>query len=231
MISALKLPFTFDESRLITELERILQADWTPHFNTHGYTGAWNVISLYAPEGDAGNIFAGDDTQLKETPVLKNTPYLKEVVSHFKCPLSSVRLLRLAPGAHIKPHRDYKLGYEDGCFRIHIPITTNPQVSFMLDHKKLTMLPGTCWYTNVNFEHAVSNEGDTDRVHLVIDGQRNAWSDELFFALASEDDFFPEQESMYTAAQLTRMIAELQQQDSPAAASLITQFQEQLDAI
>lgn len=54
----LKLPFQFDTEKLAYDLSLILDGKWMPHFNTSGYTGDWNVISLYADDGDDSNIFA-----------------------------------------------------------------------------------------------------------------------------------------------------------------------------
>ncbi len=192
----LQLPFQFDVKKLQKELAGILQSNWTPHFNHGGYTGNWNSIALYSQTGKSTNIFAmpNVDGPLKETSILKSTPYIKEVIQTFKTPLYSVRLLRLEVGAYIKPHRDYNCGYEDNIFRIHIPIITNPEVEFILDDKRLEMLEGQCWYTNVNYIHSVANKGTKDRIHLVIDGKRNSWSDDLFFSLAPRESFFPKQE-------------------------------------
>ena len=229
----LKLPFQFDEKMLVADLETITGSQWIPHFNKEGYNGKWNLIALYARGGDSTNIFAmnaGDETIL-ETPIMKECLYFKEVIDHFKCTLLSVRLLRLEVGADIKPHSDYNLGYEDNNFRIHIPIKTNDDVYFILDGNRLIMLPGECWYTNVNYVHSVSNKGKTDRIHLVIDGERNAWSDDLFFSLAPKESFFPVREQIHTAENLKRIIEELKLSDQPAAQQLIVKLQEELNAL
>jgi hypothetical protein len=169
----LKLPFNFDEKKLKTDLSLLLQEKWIPHFNTSGYDGDWKVIPLYAKNGNEEDIFALSmgDSSVVETPILKNCAYFKTVIASFKFPILSARLLKLGVGAKIKPHCDHNLGYEDNCFRLHIPITTNDDVSFILDGDLLKMLPGACWYTNVNYTHSVSNTGKSDRVHLVIDGE------------------------------------------------------------
>lgn len=226
----LQLPFQFIEEKLVKELQLLLASDWVPHFNKEGYTGTWNSIALYAPDGDQKNIWAlnGSEANLEATPILKNCDYLKEVISTFKCPLLSVRLLKLSAGAFIKPHRDFELGYEDGCFRLHIPILTHSQVAFTLDQQKLEMKPGECWYTNVNYVHAVSNEGLTDRIHLVIDGQRNEWSDDLFFSLVPRESLLQKEQQVYDADTLKKMILELENHSSEGAQALILELKRQL---
>ena len=229
----LKLPFQFDENKLVADLKLIMEKQWIPHFNKEGYNGKWNSVSLMAGGGEATNIFAlsNNDSEILETPILKDCLNFKEVINQFKFKLVSVRLLRLEAGARIKPHHDYNLGYEDNYFRLHIPITTNNDVNFLLDGNRVKMLPGECWYTNVNYTHSVSNNGNSDRVHLVIDGERNSWSDDLFFSLAPKESFFPVRKEIHSAETLKKIIYELENSDQPAAKDLIIKLKEDLRAI
>jgi len=131
IIKNLKLPFQFDERRLLNDLNIILNSNWIAHFNDQDYEGKWNSLALYAPQGDENNIFAlssTDNKSIKETALIKNCRCFKEILNQFQCPLLSVRLLKLGTGTKIKPHEDYNLGYENDYFRIHIPITTNPHL-------------------------------------------------------------------------------------------------------
>jgi len=189
----LKLPFQFDKVKLVYDLSLILDSKWISHFNSTSYSGDWKVISLYADKRDDSNIFAlpTSPSIISETPTLKGCHYFKEVIGSFKCPILTACILRLGVGAEIKPLRDHELGYENNNFRLHIPITTNKDVQFVLDGEQLRMLPGEYWYTNVNYVHSVINLGESDRVHLVIDFERNDWSDELFFSLAPLESFQP----------------------------------------
>lgn len=222
----LKFPFKYDEEMLIHDLSLLLQEKLIPHFNTSGYDGDWKVIPLYAKNGNGTNIFAHSmyDSLVVETPLMINCLYFKEVIASFKFPILSAGLLKLGVGAAIIPHFDYNLGYEDNCFRLHFPITTNDDVSFVLDGNPLKMLPGECWYTNVNYTHSVSNNEITDRVHLVIDGERTDWSDDLFFDWLLVK-FFSIKEVIYDHETLKRMIEELKHSDLPAAKALIIKLQ------
>lgn len=226
----LKFPIQFEAERLEEDLSRTMEDKWIPHFNTGGYVGNWNAISLYAKDGNAENIFAHlpENTSVSETPVMKECPYFKEVLDYFKFPILSVRLLRLEVGAEIKPHTDYELGYENGQFRLHIPIVTNPDIEFILGDERLIMLPGECWYTNVNFVHSVANRGTVDRVHLVIDGVRNEWTDELFFALAPESSFQSVQEEELSDETIIRMLEELKSNPLMANHPIVEELERKL---
>ena len=83
------------------------------------------------------------------------------------------------PGSIIKEHKDFKLGFEDGEIRLHIPILTNPSVEFILDGARVLMNEGECWYLNLNLPHRVANRGTSDRIHLVVDCVLNDWLREL----------------------------------------------------
>lgn len=226
----LKFPVQFDEQRLVEDLSHALESQWTPHFNTAGYSGNWNAVSLYAKDGNEQHIFAHpmDHSAITETPLMKECAYFREVLAYFQFPVLSVRLLKLEAGAEIKPHTDYELGYEDGQFRLHIPIVTNPDIEFILDGERLTMLPGECWYTNVNLVHSVANRGTADRVHLVIDGVRNAWTDTLFFSLAPESSFEADREEDLDEETIIRMLEELKRNPEMAGHPLIEELESRL---
>ncbi|MGJ8744592.1 aspartyl/asparaginyl beta-hydroxylase domain-containing protein [Polaribacter sp.] len=228
--SYLKLPFQFHQEKLVKDLSLILDKNWISHFNTTGYNGDWKAIALYAHNGDASNILALSTRKplLKETAILKECPYFKEVIDSFKSPIVSARLLRLGVGAEIKPHRDFELGYENDHFRIHIPIITNKDVQFILDNKLLKMLPGECWYTNVNYVHSVKNAGAIDRFHLVIDLERNNWSDKLFFSLAPEESFVPEAVNEDSPEEIKKIIEELKNVNAPVTNQLIAELEHKL---
>jgi hypothetical protein len=130
-------------------------------------------------------------------------------------------MLPLGVAAEIKPHRNHELGDEGGSPRLHIPITTNADVQFILDGIESTILTQECWYTNVNYVHSVENSGEVDRVHLVIDGGRNEWSDRLFFSLVPEESFQPIPKENDSPETIKRSIEELKRSNEPIAKELI----------
>lgn len=176
-----RLPLTFDASQLSGDLARCLALDWPDHFNARDYSGQWSSIALRSASGAATDIASVPGREgYQDTPLLDACPFFRQVVDRFQCEKESVRLLRLAAGSVIHEHRDPGGGYVDGFFRVHIPITSNDSTRFLVDGEPLTMQPGDCWYANFSLPHSVRNDGATDRVHLVLDCLRNAWSDDLF---------------------------------------------------
>src|SRR5262249_40154424 len=115
-----------------------------------------------------------------DTPALRASPYLREVLSSFQTTLRATRLMRLAPGSVIKEHTDPGLRFEEGLARIHVPVLTNPDVEFYLNGSRVVMTAGSRWSLRLSAPHRVANRGTTDRVHLVVDLTVNGWLVNLF---------------------------------------------------
>ncbi len=175
--SALQLPLATDLAGLLADLAYCLQTDWRPHYNTKDYVGGWDSIALRSQDGAANTVFAHPGKAYQDTPLLQACPHFQALLAQLQCERESVRLLRQAAGGEIKPHRDVGLGYADGIFRLHIPLITHPDVAFVVAGERLPMLPGECWFADFSQPHSVFNGGPTDRIHLVIDCIRNAWTD------------------------------------------------------
>lgn len=184
MEDRIKLPLSFDASRLKQDLHGLEQGEWIDHFVKQNYSGSWSVIPLRAPRTAKHPVMmiGSDPTcdDFVDTPFLERSPYLKAVLAQIECPLDAVRLMKLAVGSDIKEHRDHELAYEDGHIRMHIPVVTNPEVEFYLNDRRVVMGEGECWYLRLSDPHRVANRGRTDRVHLVIDARVNAWVTEIF---------------------------------------------------
>lgn len=175
----LQLPLSFDPVLLRRDLDTLAATPWTSHFVRQNYEGDWSVIPLRCAAGETHPIrmIYSDPgaTDYVDTPFLEPCLYFREVIAAFACPVRSVRLMRLTPGSVIKEHTDLDLGVESGTARIHVPVTTNPDVEFLLNRRRIDMREGQAWYLRLGDPHAVANRGVEDRVHLVLDLQANAW--------------------------------------------------------
>lgn len=225
----LKLPFQYSEEKLLKDLAVCKNYNFTSHFNKNDYSGQWTSIALRSQNGEMDNIFAlpQSDTSYKDTALLHKCEYFKEIINSFKCEKESVRLLNLKPGSIIKEHTDNNLGYEDGIFRIHIPITTNNEVHFFINSEEVKMLPTECWYGNFNLPHSVRNDGNTERIHLVMDCLRNDWSDKLFGESGYNFEFENKQPE-YSRETKLQMIAQLELMDTETSKTMISDLQKEL---
>jgi Aspartyl/Asparaginyl beta-hydroxylase len=177
VLSAIRLAMRFDAAALAADSAALAADDWVPHFNTAYYRGDWSGVALRSVGGEAGRLYPDPTAEGEYAPTaaLERSPALAAALGRFRCSLLAARLLRLGPGARIREHTDYNLGYEDGELRVHVPVTTGPEVEFMHDGRRVEMLPGEAWYLDLNLAHSVANRGDTARVHLVVDCVVNDW--------------------------------------------------------
>ena len=216
-MAAIKFDISYDVSKLEQELQIALNSNWINHFNTKDYEGDWKSISLRSASGATSDIYANyTDQPFKDTPLLEELPYIKSILADWKCEKETVRFLALYPGSEIKPHKDSGCSYNDGNFRLHIPILTNNEVDFIVENENHKLAPGTCWYMDFSKEHSVKNGGDTVRIHLVIDCLRNEWSDELF-----EQHGYRVQEKKMSLDEVRMVIAQLETHQTETANQLI----------
>jgi Aspartyl/Asparaginyl beta-hydroxylase len=177
VVSRMRLALAFDPLPLRAEVDALPADAWVPHFNKDYYEGDWSGVALRSVGGRDQQIYpdpAATDP-FADTPTLGHCPALAAALARFQCDLLSARLLRLGPGASIREHSDYNLGYEDGEVRIHVPLSTNPDVAFIHDGTRVDMVAGEAWYMDLNLSHAVRNESAEARVHLVVDCVVDDW--------------------------------------------------------
>ena len=79
-----------------------------------------------------------------------------------------VMLARMAPGGEIKPHRDANPAAK-WPHKIHVPLLTNDKVTFFVDGIGYHLPEGEAAEVNNMGVHAVKNDGDTDRIHLIFE--------------------------------------------------------------
>lgn len=175
----LKLGLAFDTAPLQRELDAMLATAWVDHYNTTVYASGWQCIALRSIGGSL-QIDARDSDAYAPTVILQRSPHFQRVLAAFACELRSVRLMALAPGAAIAPHRDPGTGYEDGLARLHVPVRTAPGVLFQIDGQRVHFSQGDTWYLNAACLHGVENASAVNRVHLALDCVPNAWLDALF---------------------------------------------------
>jgi len=75
---------------------------------------------------------------------------------------------KLLAGGKITPHVDSHPSFHRG-HRIHVPITTNPRVRFMIDGRPHQLQVGRAYEINNQKNHSVMNKGDEDRVTFIFD--------------------------------------------------------------
>lgn len=75
---------------------------------------------------------------------------------------------KLLAGGKITPHVDTHPSFHRG-HRIHVPITTNSRVRFMIDGRPYQLQVGQAYEINNQKNHSVMNKGVDDRITFIFD--------------------------------------------------------------
>ena len=158
----LKLPIRFDAEALAADVRNLPSSAWVAH--PSGFEGN-EAVRLVTVGGKPTDDFHGE---MGPTEQLLACPYIMEVMAELGGVWGRSRLMGLGPGAEVPLHVDQHY-YWRTHWRIHIPIITNPAVSFSCGPETVHMAAGECWLFDSFRWHRVRNAGSEQRVHLVID--------------------------------------------------------------
>lgn len=98
-------------------------------------------------------------------------PLMNDIISRFYPPGGTViraMAAKLLAGEKITPHVDKHPSFHNG-HRIHVPITTNPRVRFMIDGRPYQLQVGEAYEINNQLMHSVMNKGEQDRITFIFD--------------------------------------------------------------
>jgi hypothetical protein len=158
-----QLPVQYDAQLLAKEVEAFPADAWLPH--PQNFAGN-DFLPLISANGDERNdSFVG---RMLPTEHLKASPYIVDVLASLGASLGRSRLMRLSGHAEVTPHVDVNYYWRDR-MRVHVPIITQPTVSFHCGDKQVHMAAGECWIFDTWSRHKVINDAERSRVHLVVD--------------------------------------------------------------
>ncbi|TDT17552.1 uncharacterized protein (TIGR03032 family) [Ilumatobacter fluminis] len=159
----IRLPYQFDAERLRADVDALPDEAWRGHPTGHVGNSA---VLLVSTGGDPTDDTIGGVQA--PTPWLDQSPYLAQVVAAFGVPVGRTRLMRIDAGGEATPHFDAHLYWKDRV-RIHVPIITTPDVTFVSGSASTHMAAGESWVFDTLAIHNVVNPGEQSRVHLVVD--------------------------------------------------------------
>ena len=166
----IQLPIRFCAETLAREVKALPPSAWLPH--PQGFAGN-DAVPLVTVNGALNDAFEGP---MAATEHLRACPYLMALMEQLGGTWGRSRLMGLAPGARVPRHVDIHY-YWRTHLRIHIPIVTNPGVTFTCGGETVHMAPGESWIFDSFQLHEVHNAGDAKRIHLVLDtvGGERLW--------------------------------------------------------
>ena len=158
----LKLGRQYCAETLAAEVRALPPSAWIPHPGS--YPGN-DAVPLIGKDGQPSNAFYG---RMMPTEHLRGCRYITQIMADIGAVWGRSRLMGLAPGAEVPPHVDVHYHWRTH-MRVHIPVITNPGVTFTVAGTSVHMAPGECWVFDSFSLHDVQNRGSEKRVHLVLD--------------------------------------------------------------
>ena len=98
-------------------------------------------------------------------------PVMHDIIGRFYPPGGAIiraMAAKLKAGGRIKPHLDRHPSFHIG-HRIHVPITTNRRVRFMIEGRPHQLQVGKAYEINNQMTHSVANKGTEDRISFIFD--------------------------------------------------------------
>jgi hypothetical protein len=93
------------------------------------------------------------------------TDYIKHLTGRNRVVRQMVA--KVLPGGRIRMHAD--LLDQSNSQRFHWVLKTNDQCRMLFRRTKLHFAEGEIWIYNNRGVHGVANDGDTDRIHMIVD--------------------------------------------------------------
>jgi hypothetical protein len=98
-------------------------------------------------------------------------PVMHDIIARFYAPGGTIiraMAAKLVAGGKIRPHRDSHPSFHHS-HRIHVPITTNRRVRFMIEGRPYQLEAGQAYELNNQKMHSVMNKGQEDRITFIFD--------------------------------------------------------------
>ena len=98
-------------------------------------------------------------------------PLMHDIIANHYSPGGTIiraMAAKLLARGKITPHVDTHPSFHAG-HRIHVPITTNPRVRFMIDGRPYQFKVGEAYELNNQKMHSVANKGKEDRITFIFD--------------------------------------------------------------
>ena len=153
-------PGLWDAHRLRTSFEN------SPHREASDILLRFNDLT-----GDRASFFT--ETETVNLPALLLLPQARPLIFDLMRQVEGERLGRvvltkLPPGGRIYPHPD-EGAYAEYYSRYHVMLQNGKGSVFHCGDEALFMPPGSIWWFNSRAEHSVVNQGNEDRITMIVD--------------------------------------------------------------
>jgi hypothetical protein len=158
---------------LVEKISVLTDKTWCEYKGRKNTSGVASYVTetiplLYSPNAiSAKNLIHHKYHQYLQVEINRMCIFVSNLVGDVKEKQSM--LTRLGPGGLIKTHKD-KGPITRQTHRVHLPIITNDRCTFTVGEVTMKLKPGDIWIIdNTDHFHSVENNGETPRIHLIVD--------------------------------------------------------------
>ena len=153
--------------------QEIIQAG-IPYQKSYGdyQSGGWLTAMIYNTSGKSENNVVTEG-EAKPTELLDIMPTTRNFLESLGLNYFAVRIAKTEPGAYLWEHRDYLELGSNNKLRLHVPLVTNKDAVMQFSDCSVHMALGSIWKLNPTVNHAISNTGTSERIHLILDCYMN----------------------------------------------------------
>ena len=194
-LTRLKLEKTYPVETAIASIKDKLETlpEFTNHYSNYNAKGSWSALALRGYKSSPKFIekpkemnkvwkdthIGWENYRMRNTRLRRKFPEIGTLMKLLPGKKHRIRLMKLkSGGGELRRHTDLvdpDQGLSDGKLaRIHLPVVTNEKVFFenwdwQGNHEPVNMKVGEAWYLDVRKPHRAVNDGDTERIHIVVD--------------------------------------------------------------
>lgn len=140
---------------------------YTPYPSTIPYTKEWKLLGIYQSEAGSSGIPKVDEQMAENVRYFPRTGALLKRIPG----LLHAGFSKITPGTHIRPHQE-NYGNKLRC-HLGLKVPGNDSCGFMVAGKIKSWREGKCLLFDGNSFHEAWNYGDTNRIVLLIDFDRD----------------------------------------------------------
>jgi len=142
----------------------------SPHKGSSDIWLRYNDIKKYA-DGDFSTF--GDEHESIFYPEWYALPQVRQIVFGLMARVEGTRLggvliTKIPPGGKIAPHVDESWHAKYYNTKLYVVLQSNPQCLNRVEDDLVAMAPGDVWYFDNTKEHEVVNDGQDDRMTLIV---------------------------------------------------------------
>jgi hypothetical protein len=177
---------TEDWPKMLEEAQR-LSKHYVPHRNHENHQG-WSSLCVHGlssvhTESSHTYGFKDADAPWRWTDIADWCPTIAEFFKN-KFDYSKyfrIRIMKLAPGGYIVPHRDSIVQEENHIGPINVALNNPEGAEFYMDgHGYLPWVQGRAIKLNLYNVHSVFNHSKEDRYHIIVHGHMgNGWTNRI----------------------------------------------------